>query len=62
MLLDVVVKRAGTQVFINVPQVVVGNMPWSEPPTLTERQAKQGPRATEVGKLYGSRSPSIHER
>ncbi len=60
--LDAVVKRSGPQVFINVPQVVVGDMPWSEPPSRTEREAKQGPPATEVGKLYGSHSPSIHER
>jgi hypothetical protein len=60
--LDAVVKRAGTEVFINVPKVVVGNMPWNEPPSRAERQAKQGPRATEVGKLYGSHSRSIHEQ
>jgi len=59
--LDAVVKRAGTKVFINVPQIVVGNMPWSEPPSQAERQAKQGPRAIEVSKLYGSHCPTGHD-
>ena len=59
--LDAVVKRAGTVVFINVPRIVVGKMPWSEPPSRAERQANYGPPAGEVGNLYGSRSPSIRE-
>jgi ureidoacrylate peracid hydrolase len=57
--LDAVVKRAGTEVFINIPKLFVGEMPWSEPPLRTERKAKFGSRSTEVDKLYGSRSPSI---
>ncbi|MBA3716561.1 MAG: cysteine hydrolase, partial [Pyrinomonadaceae bacterium] len=60
--LDAVIKRAGTEVFINIPKLVIGEMPWGEPPSRTDRQAKHGPRATEVDKLYGSRSPSIRER
>ncbi len=60
--LDAVVKRSGTDIFINVPKLFVGEMPWGEPPSRLERQAKHGPRAAEVGKLYGSRSPSIRER
>jgi ureidoacrylate peracid hydrolase len=60
--LNAVVKRAGTEVFINVPKLVVGKMPWSEPPSRVDRQAKLGPRAEDVDRLYGSRSPSIHER
>ena len=60
--LDAVVKRAGTEVFINVPRLIVGKMPWSEPPSRTDRQAKYGPCAEEVGNLYRSRSPSIHEQ
>jgi len=59
--LDAVVKRAGTDVFINMPKLVVGMMPWSEPPTKAERQEKQGPPAITVTMLYGSRSPSEHE-
>ncbi|MCA1602056.1 MAG: cysteine hydrolase [Acidobacteria bacterium] len=60
--LDAVVKRAGTDVFINIPKLLVGEMPWTEPPSRTDRRAKHGPRAAEVDKLYGSRSPSIRER
>ncbi|MDQ3555245.1 MAG: cysteine hydrolase [Gemmatimonadota bacterium] len=58
--LDAVVRRAGNTVFVNVPRLVVGKMPWSEPPTRNAREAKRGPRAEEVDKLYRSRSPSIH--
>ena len=60
--LDAVVKRSGTDVFINIPKLVVGTMPWTEPPSRAEQRAKHGPPAAEVGKLYGSRSPSIGER
>jgi nicotinamidase-related amidase len=59
--LDAVVKRAGNDVFINVPKLVVGKMPWGEPPSRSERREKLGPPASEVERLYGSRSPSIHE-
>ncbi len=57
---DAVVKRSGTDVFINLPKLVVGDMPWSEPPTRAAQQAKRGPRAQDVENLYGSRSPSLH--
>ncbi len=60
--MEAVVRRAGTDVFINVPKIVVGGMPWSEVPLRAERQAMRGPRAGDVSHLYGSRSPSIHER
>ena len=56
--LDAVVKRSGTTVFINVPKLVVGAMPWSEPPSRETEQTKRGPRRGDVGALYGSRSPS----
>ncbi|MFN2433624.1 MAG: cysteine hydrolase family protein [Gemmatimonadota bacterium] len=59
--LDAVVKRSGTEVFINVPKLVVGKMPWSEPPSASTRRAKLGPRSADVEKLYGSRSPSSRE-
>jgi nicotinamidase-related amidase len=59
--LDAVVKRAGTEVFINVPKVVLRDMAWSESPTRAEQQTKRGPRAGDVALLYGSRSPSGHE-
>ncbi|MBA3638791.1 MAG: cysteine hydrolase [Acidobacteria bacterium] len=59
--LDAVAKRSGTDVFINVPKLVLGTMPWGEPPSRAERRAKHGPRAADVDKLYGSRSPSGRE-
>ncbi len=60
--LDALVRRAGTDVFINAPKLVVGEMPWREPPTRATQQAKLGPRAEDVQKLYGSRSPSVQEQ
>jgi len=57
--LDTVVRRAGTTVFINVPKLVVGTMPWDTPPSRSEQRAKRGPRLHAVDKLYGSRSPSM---
>jgi ureidoacrylate peracid hydrolase len=59
--LDAVAKRSHTDVFINIPKLVVGEMPWGEPPTRADRQEKQGPPASSVDKLYGSRSPSVME-
>jgi ureidoacrylate peracid hydrolase len=56
--LDAVVRRSGSTVFINVPKLVVGSMPWGEPPTRQERQKKLGPPMQTVDKLYGSRSPT----
>ena len=60
--LDAVAKRSGTDVFINIPKLVIGTMPWSEPPSKADRRAKRGPRAEDVEKLYGSRSPSADEQ
>ena len=60
--LDAVITRAGTTVFVNVPKLVLGQMPWDTPPSRSEQQAKLGPRAAAVDKLYGSRSPSAWGR
>jgi ureidoacrylate peracid hydrolase len=57
--MDAVVKRSGTDVFINIPKIVVGKMPWSEPPTLSGQQEKRGPSAGQVSALYRSRSATI---
>jgi len=56
--LDAVVRRAGDTVFINIPKLVVGKMPWGEPPSRAEREQKVGPPADLVERLYGSRSPT----
>lgn len=58
--LDTVVRRVRDQVFVNVPKLVVGEMPWDKPPARSDRKEKYGPRAAEVEKLYRSRSPSAH--
>ena len=55
--LDAVVRRAGNSVFINMPKLVIGKMPWNEPPKLNEHQQKYGPRAASVDRLYGSEHP-----
>ena len=57
--LEAVVRRAGTTVFINVPKLFVGKMPWDTPPSRSDQQAKRGPRVHAVDKLYRSRSPSV---
>jgi ureidoacrylate peracid hydrolase len=58
--LDAVVKRAGSEVFINVPKLVVGKMPWDQPPSRDEQRSKLGPPGGEVDQLYGSVAPSVH--
>jgi ureidoacrylate peracid hydrolase len=56
--LDAVTKRSGKEVFINIPKLMVGEMPWKEAPGNKDRKAKQGPRAEEVEKLYQSKAVS----
>lgn len=56
--LESVVKRAGNEIFINLPKMVVGMMPWGEPISLEDFQEKNGPQAGDVTHLYRSRSPS----
>ncbi len=55
--LDTVTKRAGNDVFINLPKLVAGKMPWSEPPTSRGQAEKNGPMLANVGLLYGSVGP-----
>ncbi len=57
--LDAVTKRSGNAVFINIPKLVVGKMPWQEAPSRQDRQEKQGPPATNVNNLYRSRTASV---
>lgn len=59
--LRAVVKRAGNDAFINVPKLVIGKMPWSEPPSENGQREKYGKPMREVDKLYGSHSASAHE-
>jgi nicotinamidase-related amidase len=59
--LDAVLRRSGTDVFLNIPKLIFAQLPWDKPPTRADRQAKQGPPAAEVDKMYGSHSPSSPE-
>ena len=59
--LDAVVRRAGADVFVNVPKLVVGAMPWDEPPTRDGRREKVGPTREEAGLLYRSQDPTIQQ-
>jgi len=56
--LDAVVRRSGTDVFINLPKLIVGKMPWTAPPTAATNEAKQGLPSAQVDKLYGSYAPT----
>ncbi len=56
--LDAMVRRAGDTVFINLPKLVVGKMPWDSPPSPEDVRAKAGPAAADVDKLYRSHAPS----
>ena len=56
--LDAVVKKVGRDIFVNIPKLIVGKMPWGAPPSTAEQEAKRGPRAGEIERLYRSRNPS----
>ena len=56
--LDAVTHRNDGRVYVNVPKLVVGKLPWSEPPTSTSHKEKLGPAATEVDHLYRSHHPT----
>ncbi len=56
--LDAVVRVAEGKAFVNIPKLVVGKMPWGEPPTAASRIAKVGPRPSAIGELYGSVAPT----
>ncbi|HSH22049.1 MAG TPA: isochorismatase family cysteine hydrolase [Candidatus Caenarcaniphilales bacterium] len=52
--LDAVVKRAGGDVFINVPKLVVGKMPWDKPPSRGERDRRSEREAGGGGRWNSS--------
>ena len=56
--MDAVAHRSGSDVFVNVPKLVAGKMPWDQPPTAASRKSKEGPAAASVGKLYRSYEPT----
>ncbi len=56
--LDAVVKHIGTDVFINIPKLVLATMPWDKPASGNDKREKQGLAESKVDKLYHSYSPS----
>ena len=56
--LDAVTHRAEDRVYVNVPKLIIGKLPWDERPTSDATRAKFGPPAQDVDKLYRSYAPS----
>jgi ureidoacrylate peracid hydrolase len=56
--LDAVMHRAEERVYVNVPKLVVGKMPWGDRPTAADARSKLGSPAAQVEALYRSRGPS----
>lgn len=56
--LEAIVQRSGNEVFINIPKLVAGKMPWHEPPSPQGYREKLGPGESSVGALYGSTGPT----
>ncbi len=56
--LDAVTHRTDGKVYVNIPKLVVGNLPWSEPPTSNSMAEKRGPAADAAVPLYRSHEPT----
>jgi ureidoacrylate peracid hydrolase len=59
--LDAVTHRAQDRVFINIPKLVIGKLPWAERPTAATAataRSKLGPPSAEVSALYRHHAPS----
>jgi ureidoacrylate peracid hydrolase len=56
--LDAVTHSVEDRVYINVPKLVIGKLPWGERPTAEATRAKLGPPAAEVDRLYRSHAPT----
>jgi len=55
---DAVTHRTDGRVYVNIPKLVVGKLPWAEPPTSTSTAEKRGPNAHVAGPLYRSHQPT----
>jgi ureidoacrylate peracid hydrolase len=55
---DAVTHRVEDRVFINIPKLVIGKLPWDERPTAETTRAKLGPSAAGVEALYRHHAPS----
>jgi ureidoacrylate peracid hydrolase len=56
--LDAVTHTVEDRVYINVPKLVIGKLPWGERPSAEGARSKYGLPATQVDKLYRSYGPS----
>jgi nicotinamidase-related amidase len=59
--MDAIVHRSGSDLFVNVPNLVASKMPWEKPPSRAEEEAKKGRSAASVEKLYRSYAPTGQE-
>jgi len=56
--IDAVTKTAPGTVHVHLPRIVIGQMPWDDPPTPEETSTKIGPARDDVPALYRSRQPT----
>jgi ureidoacrylate peracid hydrolase len=56
--MDAVTHRTEGKVYVNIPKLVVGKMPWGEPPSRTRNAEQRGPAGAEVENLYRSHHPT----
>jgi nicotinamidase-related amidase len=56
--LDAVTHVIEDRIYVNVPKLVLGKLPWAERPSAEATRSKYGPPANEVDKLYRSFAPS----
>ena len=56
--LDAVTHRSGDHVYVNIPKLVIGKLPWGERPTAEGIRSKSGVPAAQVERLYRSHGPT----
>jgi hypothetical protein len=56
--LDAVAHRVQDRVYINVPKLVIGKLPWDERPPSESARSKLGAPVNEVEAMYRSHAPS----
>jgi ureidoacrylate peracid hydrolase len=59
--LEAVTHRAGDEIFINIPKLVIGKLPWDERPTAETARAKLGTPAADVDALYRTYAPTTSQ-
>jgi len=50
--------RADERVYVNIPKLVVGKMPWGDRPTAADARSKLGTPASQIDALYRSHAPT----